>query len=131
MPAVNIPIWPTLEYAINDFKSVWRIQIKLVSAPPHKARLVIWGANLILKFINSQDIRRSPYLPNFNKMPAKIIDPATGASTWALGSHKCTRNRGIFTIKAIIVINHQNFIVFEGSSISNIWENINKDLFEE
>lgn len=33
---------------------------------------------------------------------ARTIDPAMGASTWALGSHKCRPYRGIFTIKAIM-----------------------------
>ena len=33
-------------------------------------------------------------------MAAKTIDPATGASTWALGSHKCTVNIGSLTRKA-------------------------------
>jgi len=27
---------------------------------------------------------------------ARIIEPATGASTWALASHKCTQNIGSF-----------------------------------
>lgn len=31
-----------------------------------------------------------PNPPSFNKTPAKTIEPPTGASTWALGSHKCT-----------------------------------------
>lgn len=33
-------------------------------------------------------------------MPASIIDPATGASTWALGSHWCKEYIGSFTKKA-------------------------------
>lgn len=37
-------------------------------------------------------------------MPAKSIDPATGASTWALGNQICTKNIGVFTIKAIVKI---------------------------
>ena len=41
----------------------------------------------------------NPYLPNFNRTPAKIILPATGASTWAFGSHTCTKYIGVFTIK--------------------------------
>lgn len=35
------------------------------------------------------------------------MEPATGASTWAFGSHRWVRNIGIFTRKAIIVANHQ------------------------
>ena len=41
-----------------------------------------------------------PYPPNFNKIPARIMDPPTGASTWALGSHWCTKYIGNFTKKA-------------------------------
>jgi hypothetical protein len=51
---------------------------------------------------NNVLIRINPYLPNFNRIPARAIDPATGASTWALGSHKWVPYRGIFTINADI-----------------------------
>jgi hypothetical protein len=47
-----------------------------------------------------RDIRRAiPYPPSFNKMAAKTIEPAIGASTCALGSHRCTENIGSFTRK--------------------------------
>lgn len=42
-----------------------------------------------------------PYPPSFNKIAARIIDPSSGASTWAFGNHKCVINIGIFTRKAI------------------------------
>lgn len=48
-----------------------------------------------------------PYPPNFKRIPARIIDPATGASTWALGSHRWTKYSGIFTINAMRDRNHQ------------------------
>lgn len=35
------------------------------------------------------------------------MEPATGASTWAFGNHKCTPYRGIFTKKAIKQPAHQ------------------------
>lgn len=35
------------------------------------------------------------------------MDPETGASTWALGSHRWSEYRGIFTIKARAVRSHQ------------------------
>jgi len=41
-------------------------------------------------------------------MPAKIIEPDTGASTWALGNHKWVKYIGILTIKAKTIKNHQN-----------------------
>jgi hypothetical protein len=44
--------------------------------------------------------RRMPYPPSFRRIPAKIIDPATGASTWAFGSQRWEIYRGIFTRKA-------------------------------
>lgn len=40
------------------------------------------------------------------------MDPATGASTWALGSHRCVKNIGIFTKKAITSISQIIFLIF-------------------
>jgi len=40
-----------------------------------------------------------PYPPSLNKTPAKTIDLRTGASAWALGSHKGTKNIDILTKK--------------------------------
>jgi len=37
--------------------------------------------------------------PNFNKIPAKIIDPKVGASTWAIGNHIWSPYKGNFTAK--------------------------------
>lgn len=36
------------------------------------------------------EIRIMPYPPSFSRIAARIIDPAIGASTWALGSHRWT-----------------------------------------
>ena len=55
--------------------------------------------------------RKIPYPPNFNKTPAKTIEPETGASTCALGSHKCTKYIGNFTKNARILINQRNLKV--------------------
>lgn len=38
----------------------------------------------------SVDTRIIPYPPSFSRIAARIIDPAMGASTWALGSHRWT-----------------------------------------
>lgn len=35
------------------------------------------------------------------------MDPATGASTWALGSHRWSEYIGIFARNAVIIISHQ------------------------
>lgn len=79
-------------------------------------------------FMNKEDIRRRPYLPNFRRMPAKIIDPATGASTCAFGSQRWKKYKGILTIKAVIVITHHNLTKKEElEKIEEyICENINK-----
>ena len=47
-------------------------------------------------------IRNIPYLPSFNKTPAKIIDPEVLASTWALGSQKWPPKIGILIKKGSI-----------------------------
>lgn len=52
-------------------------------------------------------IRRIPYPPSLRRVPAKIIDPAIGASTCALGSQRWTPYRGILTKKAIRQASHQ------------------------
>jgi len=44
-------------------------------------------------------------------MAARTIDPATGASTWALGSQRWTVYMGIFTKKATIINSHQIVII--------------------
>jgi hypothetical protein len=54
-----------------------------------------------------------PYPPSFNKIPAKIIEPDTGASTWALGSHRCTKYIGNFTIKANLPITNRNGLIWK------------------
>lgn len=45
-------------------------------------------------------IRRIPYLPSLRRIPARIILPATGASTCALGSQRWVKNIGILTKNA-------------------------------
>lgn len=56
----------------------------------------------------SSERRIKPYPPNLRRSPARIIDPAIGASTWALGSHKWKIYKGNFTRNAIIDISHHN-----------------------
>ena len=48
-----------------------------------------------------------PYPPSFSKIAARIMDPAIGASTWALGSQRWTPYKGILTIKAMIQASHR------------------------
>lgn len=56
------------------------------------------------------EIRRMPYPPSLRRRPARIIDPAIGASTWAFGSQRWKINIGIFTKKASTVKDHQIYI---------------------
>lgn len=41
------------------------------------------------------------------------MDPATGASTWAFGSQRCTPYSGIFTRNAIRQAAHHKAFVYE------------------
>lgn len=59
-----------------------------------------------------------PYPPSLSNTAAKIIDPLTGASTWAFGSHKWTKNIGSFTKKA--PIHTQNKIKFNAPDSKGI-----------
>lgn len=106
IPPVTRPICLTEEYAISDFTSVCRMQINLVITAPVREILIMRGAIERLNFIKFEETRIMPYPPNFSKIPARIIEPATGASTWALGSQRWVINKGVLTRKAIIVINH-------------------------
>lgn len=36
--AMTRPMWLTEEYAMSDFRSVWRRQIELVISAPHRAK---------------------------------------------------------------------------------------------
>lgn len=45
-------------------------------------------------------MRIKPYPPSFNKTAARIMEPATGASTCAFGSQRCVPYMGNFTKKA-------------------------------
>lgn len=51
-----------------------------------------------------KEIRYIPNPPSFNKIAARSMDPKTGASTWALGSHRCIVYIGNFTKNTSIVL---------------------------
>lgn len=46
-------------------------------------------------------MRIRPYPPSLRRRAASNMDPAIGASTWALGSQRCRPYRGAFTMKAV------------------------------
>lgn len=78
------------------------MQFILVAVAPIKLILIIQLFNLLNDDIHKGINRIIPYPPSFRRIAAKIIEPSKGASTWAFGSHKCTKNIGIFTKNAII-----------------------------
>lgn len=51
-------------------------------------------------------VRIRPYPPSLRRIAARTMDPATGASTCALGSQRWVRNIGSFTRNAAFIINH-------------------------
>jgi len=92
------------------FKSTNRRHKTLTDNPPTILKLI----NKFTLSINKKGENvRIPKLPNFNKIAARIIDPKTGASTWALGSHRWTLYMGSLTKKAVMRHTINNFIVEE------------------
>lgn len=80
------------------------MQIIDVIAPP---TIAIHKIGILINLLNLKKIiriRARPYPPNFKSRAARIIDPATGASTWAFGSHRWKRYIGSFTRNAVIII---------------------------
>ena len=61
---------------------------------------------------NIDSMRAKPYPPNFRRIAANTIDPAIGASTWALGSHRWTVNIGNFTKNPARVIIQKKELLF-------------------
>lgn len=80
-PQITILICATEEYATKAFKSLSRQHTKPINTIPTKLKLIKKKFILINTDENFQNTRIKPYPPNFSKTPAKIIDPATGAST--------------------------------------------------
>jgi len=79
--------------------SIWRKQIKPEIIKPQNKKITknFFIANKF-NFQNNK-LRTKPYKPNFNKTAANIIEPKTGASTWAFANHKCKPYIGTFTKK--------------------------------
>ena len=92
---------------INDLRSLWRRQIELVIIIPHRDSIMKGYAMNSVSGLRSVVTRSMPYPPSFSKIAARTIEPAMGASTWALGNQRCRPYSGIFTIKAIMHANHK------------------------
>jgi hypothetical protein len=102
MAMITNAMWLTDEYAIRDFRSVCHKQVELVITMPHSESSI---NGYIIWFVTGD--RRMvtciiPYPPSFSRTAASTMEPAIGASTWALGSHRCSPYNGILTINAIM-----------------------------
>lgn len=95
-------IWVIEEYAIRAFKSIWEVQIIAVIRAPQIAIVTIKFDKELILAINIEVKRIKPYPPSFKRIPANIIDPTTGASTWAFGNHKWNKKIGNFTMNTIV-----------------------------
>src|SRR5580693_6653837 len=85
------------------------------------------GVNCTLAAGNiGSEKRRKPYPPIFKRTPARITEPAVGASTWASGSQVCTGHIGIFTAKEAKKASQSHFCidaanaVFSSTSMSDV-----------
>lgn len=119
-PEIISAMCTTEEYAITTFMSLVITQtIPKITLPVKE--IITSLLNTLLGSIK-KDRRTIPYPPNFSKMPAKIIDPDTGASTCALGNQRCNPNMGNFvknaktkkTVKKFLFIeNEPNNIILD------------------
>lgn len=75
---------------MRDFKSICCRQISPVITIPHKANAMKGYVKILLVGSTSEETRIIPYPPSFSKTAARIMEPAIGASTCALGSHRWT-----------------------------------------
>lgn len=87
---------------------------------PHSARIINGYASSFDRGSSMTIIRIMPYPPSFSNTAASTIDPATGASTCALGSQRWTPYSGIFTRKATKQPAHQ--ILCPQESTRSGWE---------
>jgi len=82
--------------------STCRRHANLINVPPIKEKDV--KTHILGEEVMSGIIKNHPKPPILSRRPAKIMEPETGASTWALGNHKCTLYMGNLTINEEIVI---------------------------
>lgn len=107
MAAITNAIWLAEDKVIKDFNSVCHRQIELVMTIPHNEGRINGQAMVLVLGSRITEIRIIPQPPSFSKIAAKTIDPTTGASTCALGSHEWTPYSGILMRNAIILASHK------------------------
>lgn len=94
-------MWTIDEWAISFLMSIEFRHTSLITKDPQRFVDRIKVVMLFSTKVDRAVIFISPYPPSFRRMPANTMDPETGASTWAFGSHKWTSQHGSFTKKAV------------------------------
>lgn len=117
-PTIIKAICTTEEYAINTFMSLFIIHRTPKMALPTNERDTII-LSILLGTIK-KDTRIIPYPPSFNKIPARTMDPETGASTWALGNHRWNKKIGNLIKKARIKNSLKNIFTSPVKPLKNI-----------
>lgn len=82
--------------------SVCRKQIIEVTTLPQRQTLKIKDS-IPNEHLTKDSTTKIPKAPSLRRTPARAIEPASGASTWALGSHRWTGYIGILTKKPTII----------------------------
>ena len=95
-------MWLTLEYAINFLKSVCAIAQSAPYTILIRAKMASRNANFCANSGKiGKLIRINPYVPIFNRTPARMTLIAVGASTCASGSHVWKGKMGTLIAKPI------------------------------
>lgn len=63
--------------------------MRLVARAPQMQIIIRGVVDKVVGWEKIEEKRISPYPPSLRRIAASIIDPAIGASTWALGSQRC------------------------------------------
>lgn len=106
---------------MRAFMSVWRRQFSPAITIPHKARAINGYTMSFERSVNKGLMRTSPYPPSFRRTAARIIEPAMGASTWALGSQRCTPKRGSLIKKATRQPSHNRWVLQSVRGVGGRW----------
>lgn len=76
------------ENAIRDFRSVCREHNIAENRIPNVEKIIRGAVRECSESGMRVLIRKIPYPPSLSKVPARIMDPAMGASTCAFGSQR-------------------------------------------
>nr|ALD62468.1 NADH dehydrogenase subunit 4 [Aleurodicus dispersus] len=107
---IMIIMWTMDEYAINSLMSFWISQLKDSKMIVH-SQIEMTMILILFSLFKMLNMRKIPYLPNFNMMAAKIMDPKTGDSTWALGNQMWMKYKGILTMNTIKKVSVMNMLL--------------------